>query len=229
MAVLKEGSTLGSHNIVKESAIDSSVFVGGSISLSNFDSHVSMGTVLLRTSNGAIMFGTIDSLAPPPTYYVSMSATSVDEGSSLTATVTTTNIADGTTLYYTLTNSSDFTASSGSFTITSNSGSFTISPIADNTTEGSETFTASVRTVSTSGTIVTTSNSITINDTSLTPNVIGEHQFTTTGTHTFTVPANVTQVSAVCVGGGGGSSYCQGNSSESGAGGGGGGLSNAAF
>ncbi len=63
MAVLKEGSTLGSHKIVKESAIDSSVFVGGSISLSNFDSEVSRGTVLLRTSNGAIMFGTIDSLS----------------------------------------------------------------------------------------------------------------------------------------------------------------------
>ena len=164
----------------------------------------------------------------PPTYSVTVPS-SINEGSAGTINVATTLVPDSTTLYYTLTNSSDFSVSSGSFTINSNSGSFNVTPTADNTTEGSETFQVEIRIGSTSGTIVTTSNSITINDTSLTPAAAGEHQFTTTGNHTFTVPANVTQVSAVCVGGGGGSSYCQGNSSESGAGGGGGGLSTATF
>ena len=49
-----------------------------------------------------------------------------------------------------------------------------------------------------------------------------EETFTSSGT--FTVPAGVTEFSAVCVGGGGGGSGCEGNSSESGSGGGGGGL-----
>jgi hypothetical protein len=59
-------------------------------------------------------------------------------------------------------------ASSGQFTITSNAGSFSLTPTADVTTEGAETFTVSVRTGSTSGTVVATSGTITINDTSLT-------------------------------------------------------------
>jgi hypothetical protein len=60
-------------------------------------------------------------------------------------------------------------ASSGQFTIASNAGSFSLTPTADVTTEGAETFTVSVRTDSTSGTVVATSASITINDTSTAP------------------------------------------------------------
>ena len=51
--------------------------------------------------------------------------------------------------------------------------------------------------------------------------VTGQAQFTETGTHTFTVPADVYTVSAVCVGGGGDGSVQQ-NSTAGGAGGGGG-------
>lgn len=107
---------------------------------------------------------------PPATYAVAAAGgvTSVNEGSSLQFNVTGTNIVNGT-YYWTVTNSGDFATSSGSFTITNNAGSFTVTPTADNTTEGAETFTASVRTDSVSGTIVATSSSITINDTSITP------------------------------------------------------------
>lgn len=110
-------------------------------------------------------------VAAAPTYAVAAAggATSVNEGSSLTFNVTTTNITNGTTLYWTSSNTTDFATTSGSFTITSNAGSFSVTPTADLTTEGAETFTVSVRTTSTAGTIVATSATITINDTSTAP------------------------------------------------------------
>jgi len=104
------------------------------------------------------------------TYSVTPVSESVDEGSSLTLNVTTSNVPDGTTLYWTInSNTSDFSSSSGNFNINSNTGSFSVTPILDLTTEGPETFTVSIRTTSISGTVVTTSSSITINDISTTP------------------------------------------------------------
>lgn len=57
----------------------------------------------------------------------------------------------------------------------------------------------------------------------------GQQAYIASGTYTFTVPADVTSVSVVCVGGGGGSVGCAGSSSYSGAGGGGGGLAYGTF
>jgi hypothetical protein len=114
------------------------------------------------------------------TYAISPSTTSVNEGSSVTFTVTTTGFGSGT-LYWTLeavsgtVNNTDFSSpanavtSGGSVTITSNSGTFSVTLASDATTEGAETFLARLRTVSTAGTIVATSSTITINDTSTTP------------------------------------------------------------
>ena len=94
-------------------------------------------------------------------------ATSVNEGSSLTFNVTTTNVPNGTTLYWTVTNAGDFGTSSGSFTINNNAGSFSVTPTADNSiNEGAETFQAQVRINGTGGTVKATSATITINDTS---------------------------------------------------------------
>jgi hypothetical protein len=112
---------------------------------------------------------------PAPVYAVSPSTASVNEGSSVTFTVTTANVPDGTTLYWSLNtvsgtiNTSDFTgaAVTGSFTITSNAGSVVLTLANDVTTEGSESFQLQVRTGSTSGTIVATSSTVTIGDTSL--------------------------------------------------------------
>jgi hypothetical protein len=96
---------------------------------------------------------------------------SINEGSSGTFNLNTTNISNGTTLYWTInhvtTTGADFSATSGSFTINSNTGSFNITTIADSATEGGETFTVSIRTDSTSGTVVAISSSVTINDTSV--------------------------------------------------------------
>ena len=112
-----------------------------------------------------------------PTFAVSPSTASVNEGSSVTFTVTTTNVSDGTTLYWSLNtvsgtiNTSDFTgaAVTGSFSISSNTGSVALTLANDTTTEGSESFQLQVRTGSTSGTIVATSSTVTIGDTSLSP------------------------------------------------------------
>ena len=105
-----------------------------------------------------------------PTYSVP-STFSINEGVTGSVTVTTTNVANGTTLYWTIshtsTSAADFSAVSGSFTISAGSGTVSITTVADSLTEGSETFTLQIRTVSTSGTIVATSTG-TISDTSTT-------------------------------------------------------------
>jgi subtilisin family serine protease len=122
----------------------------------------SLGVTLSVTVNDT-------STTPSPTYSVTPAANNVNEGSAVTINVATTNVNNGTTLYWTVTNTGDFITSSGSFTVNSNAGSFTVTPAADATTEGAETFTASVRTGSISGTVVATTSNITINDTSVTP------------------------------------------------------------
>ena len=129
------------------------------------------GTIQIRTgsTSGTIVasdtFDILDtSTTPTPTYSVTAPA-SIDEGSAGTMNVSTTNVSNGTTLYWTVTPSGDFGTSSGNFTINSNAGSFTVTPTADSTTEGSETGTIEIRTGSTSGTIVAT-DTFTINDTS---------------------------------------------------------------
>lgn len=97
--------------------------------------------------------------------------TSIDEGSSGTFYVITTNVPDNTTLNWsinhTTTTSADFSATSGSFTVNDGIGSFNITTNTDSLTEGSETFTVSIK--KTDNTVVATSNSVTINDTSTTP------------------------------------------------------------
>jgi hypothetical protein len=99
---------------------------------------------------------------------------SVSEGSSITFTVTTTNVNSGTTLYYNIehitTNSNDFTGNtSGSMVTSGNIATFTITANADLSTEGEQTFRMKVLTGSINGTLVVTSNNIKINDTSLSP------------------------------------------------------------
>jgi hypothetical protein len=105
-----------------------------------------------------------------PSYAISPATSSVNEGSSLTFNVTTTSVTNGTVLNWAInTNTGDFGTSSGTVTINSNTGTFTVTPTADSTTEGAETFSVSIYTGSISGTPVATSSTVTINDTSTTP------------------------------------------------------------
>ena len=115
--------------------------------------------ILLTSGSGALT----------PTYTLTPAANNVNEGSSLEFTVGGTNIPAGT-YYWTIDNGSeDFTTTDGTVSVTGNSGLFTVTPTADATTEGSQTFIVALREGSTSGTILASSGSVTINDTSLGP------------------------------------------------------------
>ena len=110
-----------------------------------------------------------------PSYSVTPSTTSVNEGSSVTFTVTTTGVANSTILYWTILpisgtlSASDFSdaATSGSFTVNSNSGTITRTLAGDRSTESLESFQIEIRRTSTTGTVVATSETVYINDTSL--------------------------------------------------------------
>jgi len=126
---------------------------------------------------------TIADTSSAPTYLVSPSTTTVNEGSSVTFTISTNGVANGTTLYYTLNpvsgivNTSDFSSGSfsGSVVISGASGTYNTGGSAtvsytlanDLALEGQESFQLQVRTGSITGTIVATSSTVTINDTSV--------------------------------------------------------------
>ena len=100
-----------------------------------------------------------------PSYSLA-TVSNMNEGVSQTVTVNTANVANGTTLFFTISPSGqDFNSTSGSFTVNSNSGSFTLTTLADSTTEGSEVKTLAIRTGSASGTVVV-NTTFTVFDTS---------------------------------------------------------------
>ena len=114
---------------------------------------------------------TLTRAAPPPSYSVTAPA-SINEGSSGTINISTTNVSNGTVLYWSVSTGDtpvDFDSpASGSVTISNNAASFSVTPTADLTTEGAETATVNIRTGSQAGSIVAT-DTFTINDTSITP------------------------------------------------------------
>ena len=105
-------------------------------------------------------------VSPNPTYQLGSSLASVNEGSSVTFTLSTTNISDGTLVPYVITGVSlaDLAsgALTGNFTVASGLASASITLAADALTEGSETMTVSLS----SG---VASASVVVNDTSRTP------------------------------------------------------------
>ena len=97
---------------------------------------------------------------------------SVNEGTSYTYNVTTTNIPDGGYIEYNVQNlgSADINPTMGIAYVYSNTTSFNLAPVADLTTEGSETFTIQIKkSLGGTLTLLATSPTITINDTSLDP------------------------------------------------------------
>jgi hypothetical protein len=153
-----------------------------------------------------------------PQYFLVPNTSTVPEGNSVSFTVSTFNVADGTTLYYTLNNSSqatsaDFTtAVNGSIVINGGSNTFVLTDNAASTNV--ETFYMDLRTGSSTGTIVANSSSVTLGQANV------QQLFTSNGS--FEVPTGITNVSIVCVGGG-----AAGNNTnaDGGRGGGGGALS----
>lgn len=108
--------------------------------------------------------------------YAVTNPTSVNEGGSVTFTVTTTNVPNGALFYSLDVVSGAFNAAdmggavlTGSLNISSNSGSVTLSVASDGATEGAESFRFNLRTGSTTGPIVAFGPNVSINDTSLSP------------------------------------------------------------
>ena len=105
------------------------------------------------------------STAPTPTYNLFSFDTSFNEGSTVSLTLFTTNVADGTNVPYTITgvSSSDIDVSlTGNLVVTSNQSDFDITALSDLATEGAETLVFSLDGLS-------ESISFTVNDTSLSP------------------------------------------------------------
>jgi len=105
-------------------------------------------------------------------YSISPSSSAVNEGDTITYTITTVGVADGTTLYWTDSGTTigvDFVgdSNSGSFTVNSGSATFTKTLKNDYLTEGTETIIVDVRTGSSSGPIVATSGVVSVADTSI--------------------------------------------------------------
>tara|TARA_B100001094_G_scaffold35804_1_gene29873 strand:- start:1398 stop:2873 length:1476 start_codon:yes stop_codon:yes gene_type:complete len=95
------------------------------------------------------------------------SAGAIDEGGTLTFTLTTEDLPDSTILYWDTSSDADVDTTNGSFTVTSNSGTFQVTITNDTTTEGSETITARVYSDSGRTVQVIESSAVTINDTSI--------------------------------------------------------------
>ena len=104
------------------------------------------------------------SVFPPPTYTLTRSAASIDEGSSVTFTLTTTGVANGTNVPYSISGISAGDLSSGSltgnFVISNGSASITLTAANDALTEGSETITITAEGQSTTTTINDTSTTV---------------------------------------------------------------------
>jgi len=162
-----------------------------------------------------------------PTYSLTASAGSVNEGGSITFYVGGSNIPDGTyywqyeaSWYSPAAVANDLTPYYGYVSVTSNSGSFTISAVADGQTEGAEYFVA--RLYSSNGvSLLATSSSVTISDDSTTPiATTPTWQFhRTVGSINWTVPTGRTVVTFMVVGGGGGGRSVTGGGGGGGAGG----------
>jgi hypothetical protein len=106
-------------------------------------------TLTLSLDNGAASISvTINDTSLTPTYSLSRSVASVNEGQSFTITLNTTNLANGTTVPYTITgvSSSDINGASltGDFTVSGNTASLVVDTTWDYVTEGTETFTLTI-------------------------------------------------------------------------------------
>jgi len=123
------------------------------------------GTIV---ANSSFIIANDTSLSP--SYTLTANTTSVNEGSTVSFTVDTQNVNDGTVLYWTTLgvsgtiNASDFSGSQieGTVTINSNAASFIRTLSNDVTTEGTESFRIQLRRTSNTGTIVANSAVVTL-------------------------------------------------------------------
>jgi len=142
----------------------------------------------------------------PISYVITAYRASVNEGNTVTYTVTTSSVPDGTVIYWKITGTaspSDFVnpAMSGTITINQNTATFSKTILADHLTEGPKTIIMSIQSAPVTPLVssiqalaagpIVASVTITINDTSLTPQVFNIApnviSITESGTVTYTV------------------------------------------
>lgn len=166
---------------------------------SNGDANVVLGTYqpvgnrrLKVESIGGVLF----SVSNAPSYAVSESSTTVNEGDTVTFTITTTDVQNGTVLYWTTVGSmsaNDFADDTnlGAFTVNNNTATITRTiknDFSPSGIEGTENFQIQIREGNTNGTIVATSSSISVADTSFTSyTVTGASNVIEDDTATYTV------------------------------------------
>ena len=164
-SLVSTGSTTGIATFVRSIATDFDTESGEVFNIVIRTGSVS-GSIVATSSNI-----TIGDTVPSVT--IAESATTVDEGGSVTFTISGSNIPNGT-YYYTIFEEEGTVAAvdfnpanlNGSFSINNNSGSLTITLAEDLTSEGTDKFKVQIRTGSISGTVIAESNAVTIGDTS---------------------------------------------------------------
>ena len=178
-ADFSDNSLTGSFNIVGTGTTTGIATVTRTIAYDLLSESAETFNLIIRTgSTGGTIVATSSTITVSnvePTYSVTPSTTSTNEGSSVTFSVTTVGVPNGSVLYWTTLqvsgtiSSSDFndSALSGSFTVNNNTGTIIRSIVADRSTESTDVFKIEIRRNSITGTIIATSDSVTINDTSL--------------------------------------------------------------
>jgi hypothetical protein len=183
-------------------------------------------TMTLHNRPGSASCVIVDSsITPAPTYGLAVSTSSVNEGGSVTFTLSTSNVSGGTVVPYSISGISSLDLSSGSINGNFVVGSVTTATFtlaSDNRTEGRETITM---------TLVNKgiTESCIINDTSTTPPPVPFYgSITLSGSGQWTVPDFVTSLSVTVTGGGGGggANHVTCSSTTHRAGNGGGGYTN---
>jgi hypothetical protein len=158
----------------------------------------------------SINVGFVQTTNPPtPFWTVIPRASSVNEGSSVTFDISTNQISSGN-LYVKLIGTYEGAGTTATVSILNGSGTYTVTPPADITTEGFESFQVELRSGSQTGTLVATSTPVVVNDTSTNP-----------------IPSFTALV--VGGGGGGGGTFFNGQIVVSGGGGGSGGSQTSTF
>ena len=130
--------------------------------------------VVDNANAGGLVTGRPWTTTPGVSYRAVPRQFAVDEGggNGTAFDIYTTGVADGTTLYFTVTGTvtgADFTGGvlpSGSTVVNNNVSGVSFDLAADSATEGTEYYALEVRTGSTSGPVVATSALVTVNDTS---------------------------------------------------------------
>ena len=157
----------GSYTSASTTASNGTTFKLRHTSSSSYSTNT---TTTLTVGGVSGSFVSTTEAAPAIPSYTLTAPTSINEGSSGTINIATTNVTTGTSLYWSVTSSAQFTGSTSDTVTTNSSGaaSFSVTPVADTTTEGALTVTARIRTGSQGGTIVAFDTFV-INDTSTTP------------------------------------------------------------